>query len=62
MIGHLYLSGVVLGVHVRMHTKKTNVQKKSDYMFKIHVRVQGSIVNIIKTIQWTIQSHQDSSL
>ena len=34
--GHLYLSGIWLGVHLRMDTKKKCVEQRLDYMLKIY--------------------------
>jgi hypothetical protein len=34
LIGHLYLSGMWLGVVLRTNAKKTCVQKRLDYMLK----------------------------
>ena len=34
LMGHLYLSGVQLGVDLRMHTEKICVQKRLDYVLK----------------------------
>ena len=36
LIGHLYLSGVWLGVNLRTNTQNTYVEKRLDYMLKKH--------------------------
>jgi hypothetical protein len=44
---HLYLSGMWLGVDLRMDTRKTSVSKRLDCLLKNMLPIIGSIVNVV---------------
>ena len=52
---HLYMSGAMLSVDLRMDTKKTCVYKTLNNVLKFCYGILGSIVNIIGWIYMTIQ-------